>query len=55
MRAKRTTFKTTLVPALLLAPQLLITAVFFVWPAAQAVWSVRSGQARFPIATQPAV
>ena len=39
MRAKRTTFKTTLVPALLLAPQLAITTVFFVWPAAQAVWS----------------
>jgi sn-glycerol 3-phosphate transport system permease protein len=39
MRAKRTTFKTTLVPALLLAPQLAITAVFFVWPAAQAIWS----------------
>ena len=38
MRAKRTTFKTTLVPALLLAPQLLITFVFFVWPAAQAIW-----------------
>ena len=38
MRAKRTTFKTTLVPALLLAPQLLITFVFFVWPSAQAIW-----------------
>ena len=38
MRAKRTTFRTTLVPGLLLAPQLAITAVFFVWPAAQAIW-----------------
>lgn len=38
MRAKRTTFKTTLVPALLLAPQLAITFVFFVWPSAQAIW-----------------
>ena len=39
MRAKRTTFKSTWVPALLLAPQLAITAVFFLWPAAQAIWS----------------
>ena len=39
MRAKRTTFRTIGVPALLLAPQLAITFVFFVWPAAQAIWS----------------
>lgn len=39
MRAKRTTFKTTWVPALLLAPQLAITFVFFVWPSLQAIWS----------------
>lgn len=39
MRAKRTTFKTFWVPALLLAPQLVITFVFFVWPSLQAIWS----------------
>jgi sn-glycerol 3-phosphate transport system permease protein len=34
---KRVTFKGVLLPALLLAPQLLITLVFFLWPASQAV------------------
>ncbi len=34
---KRTLFGGRLLPWLLLAPQLLITAVFFLWPAAQAV------------------
>jgi sn-glycerol 3-phosphate transport system permease protein len=38
MRAKRTTFKNLWVPALLLGPQLVITFVFFVWPAVQAIW-----------------
>jgi sn-glycerol 3-phosphate transport system permease protein len=36
---KRTLFRNQLLPWLLLAPQLLITAVFFLWPAGQAVWS----------------
>jgi sn-glycerol 3-phosphate transport system permease protein len=31
-------FKGLLIPALLLAPQLLITIIFFYWPASQAVW-----------------
>ncbi len=31
-------FKGLLIPALLLTPQLLITVVFFYWPASQAVW-----------------
>lgn len=31
-------FKGYLIPGLLLAPQLLITIVFFYWPASQAVW-----------------
>ena len=35
---KRAVFGGWLVPALLLAPQLLITLVFFYWPAVQAVW-----------------
>jgi len=34
---KRVTFAGVLLPALLLAPQLLITLVFFIWPASQAV------------------
>jgi len=34
---KRTIFKNQLLPWLLLAPQLIITFVFFLWPAAQAV------------------
>jgi sn-glycerol 3-phosphate transport system permease protein len=39
METKRTTFDARLLPYLLLAPQLLITIVFFIWPAAQAVKS----------------
>lgn len=39
MDTKRTTFNNKLLPYLLLAPQLIITLVFFIWPAAQAVKS----------------
>jgi sn-glycerol 3-phosphate transport system permease protein len=39
MDTKRTTFRSRGLPYLLLAPQLLITLVFFIWPAAQAVKS----------------
>ena len=35
---KRVTFKGWLLPLLLIAPQLLISAVFFFYPAAQAIW-----------------
>ena len=35
---KRVTFKGWLLPLVLLTPQLLITAVFFFYPAGQAVW-----------------
>ena len=34
---RRTLFPGRLLPALLIAPQLLLTFVFFLWPAAQAV------------------
>ena len=34
----RVVFPNKLLPYLLLAPQLAITAVFFYWPASQAVW-----------------
>lgn len=37
MRGKRTTFPGFVTPAILLAPQLAITLVFFVWPAAQSL------------------
>jgi sn-glycerol 3-phosphate transport system permease protein len=35
---KRAIFKSRLLPYLLLAPQLLVTLVFFYWPASQALW-----------------
>jgi len=35
---KRTIFQNRVLPWLLLAPQLAVTAVFFLWPAGQAVW-----------------
>ncbi|MGE0751533.1 MAG: sn-glycerol-3-phosphate ABC transporter permease UgpA [Variibacter sp.] len=36
---KRSVFNHKLLPYLLLAPQLIITLVFFYWPASQAVWA----------------
>ena len=36
---RRTIFPGTAFPALLVMPQLLLTAVFFLWPAGQAIWS----------------
>jgi sn-glycerol 3-phosphate transport system permease protein len=39
MDTKRTTFRSRGLPYLLLAPQLVITLIFFIWPAAQAVKS----------------
>ncbi|MBV9075901.1 MAG: sn-glycerol-3-phosphate ABC transporter permease UgpA [Methylobacteriaceae bacterium] len=38
MQAKRVTFPGRILPALLLLPQLAITAVFFLWPSAEALW-----------------
>ena len=35
---KRVTFRGVLLPLLLLSPQLAITLVFFIWPAARALW-----------------
>lgn len=35
---RRTIFPGTLFPLLLVLPQLLLTAVFFLWPAGQAIW-----------------
>ena len=39
MQTKRTIFSNKLLPYLLLAPQLVITLVFFIWPALQAIKS----------------
>ncbi|MEP9347733.1 sn-glycerol-3-phosphate ABC transporter permease UgpA [Xanthobacter sp. KR7-225] len=39
MQAKRVTFRAPVTPYLLLAPQLAVTAVFFLWPAGQALYS----------------
>ena len=36
---RRTLFEGRLLPALLVLPQLIISAIFFYWPAGQAVWS----------------
>ncbi|MGC1098788.1 sn-glycerol-3-phosphate ABC transporter permease UgpA [Pantoea agglomerans] len=38
MSSSRPVFRTSLLPYLLVLPQLLITAVFFLWPAGEALW-----------------
>jgi sn-glycerol 3-phosphate transport system permease protein len=38
MQTKRTVFPGKLLPYLLIAPQILVTVVFFLWPAATAFW-----------------
>jgi sn-glycerol 3-phosphate transport system permease protein len=37
MQTKRTTFPNVWLPYLLLAPQIAVTRVFFIWPATQAL------------------
>ena len=44
---RRTVFPGRLLPLLLVLPQLLLTAVFFLWPAGQAVWSSTQRQDAF--------
>ena len=44
---RRTVFPGRVLPLLLVAPQLLLTAVFFLWPAAQAAWSSTQRQDAF--------
>src|SRR5438552_6389790 len=48
---KRAIFGSKTVPYLLLAPQLLITLVFFYWPASQAVWQSFLLQDAFGLST----
>ena len=38
MQTKRTTFSNAWLPYALLAPQVIVTLVFFIWPASQALW-----------------
>lgn len=38
MQTKRMTFSNRWLPYVLLAPQVVVTLVFFIWPAAQALW-----------------
>ena len=38
---KRVTFRGWLLPLLLIAPQVIVSAVFFFYPAGQAVWQAR--------------
>jgi sn-glycerol 3-phosphate transport system permease protein len=49
---KTATFTGYMVPALLLAPQLLITLIFFYWPASQAVWQSFLVQDAFGTSTE---
>ncbi len=39
MQTKRTIFPNKGLPWLLIAPQMIVTAIFFLWPAAQAIWT----------------
>ena len=49
---RRTLFPGRLLPALLVLPQLLLTAVFFLWPAGQAIWSSMMREDAFGTSTQ---
>lgn len=49
---RRTLFPGWILPLLLVLPQLLLTAVFFLWPAGQAIWSSLTREDSFGISTQ---
>ncbi len=49
---RRTLFPGWVLPALLVLPQLLLTAVFFLWPAGQAVWSSFTREDPFGLSSQ---
>lgn len=49
---RRTVFPGIALPLLLVAPQLLLTAVFFLWPAGQAVWSSLQRQDSFGLRSE---
>lgn len=52
MQTKKTIFRSRALPYLLLAPQLAITLVFFLWPAGQAIWQSFLRQDAFGFSTQ---
>ncbi len=49
---RRTLFPGRVLPALLVLPQLLLTFVFFLWPAGQAIWSSTMREDAFGTSTQ---
>jgi sn-glycerol 3-phosphate transport system permease protein len=49
---RKVIFKGRALPILLLAPQLAVTLVFFIWPAAQAVWQSTLQQDAFGLSTE---
>ncbi len=49
---RRTIFPGRLLPILLAAPQLLLTAVFFLWPAGQAAWFSAARQDAFGLRSE---
>ena len=49
---RRTIFAGRILPVCLVAPQLLLTGVFFLWPAGQAIWSSMTRADPFGIQTQ---
>ena len=49
---RRTIFGGWLLPALLVAPQLLLTIFFFLWPAGQAIWSSLTREDPFGLSSQ---
>ncbi|MFH6782029.1 MULTISPECIES: sn-glycerol-3-phosphate ABC transporter permease UgpA [Methylobacterium] len=52
MGPERVTFGGRLLPAVLIAPQLLIVGLFFYWPAVQAVWQSFQMQDAFGLSTE---
>jgi len=51
LRAKRVTFRHRWLPYALIAPQIAITMIFFLWPAAQALWQSVLRQDAFGLST----
>ncbi|MCB1408740.1 MAG: glycerol-3-phosphate transporter permease, partial [Rhodobacteraceae bacterium] len=51
MQTKRMTFTSRWLPYVLLAPQVIITLIFFVWPASQALWQSMLRQDPFGLRT----
>ena len=49
---KRSSFSTSLLPYLLVAPQLAITVLFFLWPAGEALWQSTQSQDAFGTSSQ---